>query len=369
VAGKLPLFSAALLIAASIAMIACVGASSHQSPPPPPPNLLGSVSGATTLPTCPDGFSAGETCYSATVSCPSTADIQVTFGVLTPAGAPNGTIAFFIGGGGTVPAGGEYITSYAANGFQTVEVVWDTDWETTGTTANVKTAACRPATLLYYIHQKVYQAGGMCAQGFSAGSAAVAYALTEYGAGSYLDNVELESGPVLADMAAGCNPTSPPVTVCASGCNTGQEGGWSDAPQFVNGDDDRINRWSGVSGNNVCTGSDIPSSQYTAWKQMSVVDGLPDSTFSFPKTAMAGWLCSDTSVDCQGGACQNNSAAEGQIFYSQIVNPSAPFAVYRIDQCDGDEGIDTGFLPPPNNQLTGFDAVSADMISNCTLRH
>jgi hypothetical protein len=361
----------ALLATASALMIACAGTSAVQPPPPPPPYQplpLGSVSGVTTLPSCLSGMSPGETCYTATISCPNTVDIQVVFGVITPAGTSKGTVPIFIGGGGTVPAGGTYISAYASAGFQPVEVIWNTDWETTGMTANIKVAACRAATLLYYLYKNFYSGGGMCAQGFSAGSAAVAYALTEYGAGSYLDNVELESGPVLSDLSAGCNPTSSTVTVCASGCNTGQEGSWPDAPQYVNGDEDRIDNWSGVSGNNVCTGPDIPSTQYTTWKQMSVVDGMPDATFGFPKTGMAGWLCSNTSVNCSGGACQNNSAAEGQIFYSQIVNPSAPFAVYRVDQCNGDEGIDTGFLPPPNNQLAS-DAVSADMISNCTLRH
>jgi len=44
----------------------------------------------------------------------------------------------------------------------------------------------------------------MCALGDSAGSAAVAYSLAYYNAGSYFDNVELLSGPVLSDIEQGC---------------------------------------------------------------------------------------------------------------------------------------------------------------------
>src|SRR5208282_4513681 len=58
-----------------------------------------------------------------------------------------------------------------------------------------------------------------CAQGFSAGSSAVAYALAWYGAGSYLDNAELLSGPVFSDIQQGCEYPQPPLAgwVCNNG--------------------------------------------------------------------------------------------------------------------------------------------------------
>ncbi len=61
----------------------------------------------------------------------------------------------------------------------------------------------------------------MCAQGDSAGSAAVVYSMTYYGAASYLYNVELISGPVLSDIKQGCQEPAPndPVTVCPAGQN------------------------------------------------------------------------------------------------------------------------------------------------------
>jgi hypothetical protein len=333
---------------------------------------LGTVNEVTAMTGCPSGFNAGTTCFQAKVSCPSIADIEFTFGVKNPnSGLPHGTVVLFSGGGGTVVAGGGFVTEYAANGLQSVQVVWNTDWELTGTTRNIKTAACRPATVIQFIHRTIYRGGGMCAQGQSAGSAAVAYSLAEYGAENYLDNVELMAGPVLSDLSVGCDPFLFPQTVCGTGCNTGHppEGGWSDPPQYVDGNQQRIDSWTGVSGANVCSSPSASPAQYTRWKQMSIVDGMSDSIFLYPKTGVAGWLCSNTAVNCTGAMCQNNSSAEGQIFYQQVNTEGAPFAVYRIDKCNGNEGVGNGVLPSPNEHITGNAAIAQDMINNCVLRH
>jgi len=45
---------------------------------------------------------------------------------------------------------------------------------------------------------------GYCAQGEARGSAQIAYSLALYGSGTYLDKVELLSGPVLSDLEQGC---------------------------------------------------------------------------------------------------------------------------------------------------------------------
>jgi len=318
---------------------------------------------------CPSGFFRGTTCYTGVVSCPSTTNIQFTYGVFNPAGSPAGTIAFFSGGEGTTVPGNDSISTYVADGFQTVQVTWASAWEQTGTNpANIKTAACRPATLLQYIHQSVYTGGGMCAQGDSAGSAALAYSLTEYGTGSFLDNVQLLNGPVVSDVSVGCNPRLPPVTVCSQGCQTGSERGWPDPPQYVSLDRIYIDNWTNVSGPNACGGLNTPPAQYSTWKAMSIVDGLSDSTFVYPQTAVSGWICSNTSVNCHGVQCQNNTAAQGQIFYNQIIKPAAPFAVFRVDQCAGAEGVGLGFLPPPSHQPAS-QAITNNMVTNCRLRH
>jgi hypothetical protein len=334
---------------------------------------LGAVIDVNALPSCPIIFGHGTNCFTATVSCPGTLDLPVTYGIKDAVGKSRGTIVLFSGGDGTATFGvqTDYMAAYSGAGFQSVAVVWDTMWESTGLIPNLKSAACRPATLLNFFHQSLYRGGGMCAHGVSAGSAAVAYSLANYGSADYLDNVELLAGPVFSDISEGCNHRSPKMTVCGSGCKTGKpsEGGWPDAPQYDGSASALVDHASGSTGSNSCKSGTVSGAQLSAWKNMSIVDGLGDSTFQYPQTGMAGWLCSNTSIHCQGAACQNNSSAEGQIFYKNISAPTAPYAVYRVDHCIGEEGLNTGVLPPPNQNLTGFAAISADMIKNCTLRH
>jgi hypothetical protein len=345
------------------------------------PLSLGSVTGVTQLSTCPtysaSNFNSGTTCFTATVhACPNTVDLGFTYGEIGP--GTSGTIVVFNGGAGnTGPGATGFVSDYVTDGYKVVQVVWNSAWELTGSGSGVsiKVAACRPSTVLNYVRQNIYTNAsgnaGMCAQGSSAGSGAIGYALAEYGARAALDNVELLSGPVFGDIEKGCVvPNTPVVTVCPASqtyCNTGTEGGWPDPPQYIGGDITAINNWSGI---NACNGgTTTTTAQNTAWKQMSIVDGLGDSTFSYPQTAMAGWLCSNTSVSCGSQPCQNNSAAEGQYFYGKVTGSIEPFKVTRIDKCSGQEGVINGFLPPPNNTESGFTAILNDMVANCKNHH
>ncbi|MGA8432222.1 MAG: hypothetical protein WB729_20520 [Candidatus Sulfotelmatobacter sp.] len=361
-------FTMTLAIAGALTILIALGTAQAQESLSP--LSLGSVSGVSST-TCPtvDKFSSGTSCFSATVNCPSTVGLAFIYGEIGSGTA--GTIVIFNGGGGNTGAGGtDFVSPYTTAGYRVVQVVWNSAWEATGTgTSNIKTAGCRPATVLNYVFTSIYSAGGMCAQGTSAGSAAIGYALAEYGAGSYLDNVELLSGPVLSDIEKGCVvPNTPSITVCPKSqayCQTGTEGGWPDAPQYIGGDITSINNWSG---SNSCNGSsNTTPAQNSLWKQMSVVDGLSDSTFSYPHTAVAGWLCSNTSVSCGSQPCQNNSAAEGQYFYVQVSTGTEPYNVWRVDQCSGQEGVTSGTLAA--NGKNGFNAIEADMVASCKLHH
>jgi hypothetical protein len=364
----------------AVILFTSVGLSILMSPPAVwsqlQPLSLGTVTGVTPI-TCPSGYNSGTVCYTATVeNCSGALNLGFTYGELGT--GSSGTIVTFNGGAGdTTPEGSpSFATDYSNAGYKVVQVVWSGPWEDTadGSGVSIKTAGCRPATVLKYVYQNIYTnssgTAGMCAQGTSAGSGAIGYALAEYGSGAYLDNVELLSGPVFGDIEKGCVvPNTPTVTVCPAGvtaCNTGTEGGWPDPPQYIDGDITAINNWSGI---DACNGSsNTTSAENAAWKHMSIVDGLSDSTLSYPNTAVAGWLCSNTSVSCGGAGnpCQNNSAAEGQYFYSAIT-ADKQLEVYRVDECTGAEGVTgtSAHLPPPKASTSGYTAILDDMLNNC----
>jgi len=340
-----------------------LGSASAQSTLP-----LGAVSGITQLPSCPSGYLAGASCFAATVSCPNTLDLQVTYGLVNPGGVPRGFIALFGGAGGTQPYGGaipgrSYSQTYLQAGYQVVQSAWETDWEDTGITGgkNVKTAACRPATLLNFFHQTLYQGdGGMCAQGASAGSAAVAYSLSWYGSSNYLDKVELLSGPVLSDIDEGCMvPNAPPVTVCSAGQFGCVGEPFVDKPQYVLGAQIGVGRWTG----HACQpGSRTQAATNASWKAMSIVDGISGPSFSYPQTAMAGWLCSNG---------VNNSAAEGQLFYQQFTTgaQTADYSLTRVDNCAGAEGVDMGTTALGQNGFVAISSNMTDSVGGCIKRH
>src|SRR5277367_924590 len=155
------------------------------------PLPLGEVLDVRKLASCSAGYFKGMTCFQGQMSCPSTANIEFTYGLEEPSGTPIGTIVFLEGGNGTNVSGGQtYLQRYLLSGFRIVQLAWKSAWESTGTglKADIKTAACRPATLLNYISENIAGGeGGMCAQGDSAGSGALAYSLAWYGASEFLD--------------------------------------------------------------------------------------------------------------------------------------------------------------------------------------
>jgi len=350
------------LLPALIALVLVGSANLAEAQHAPLP--LGAVKEISRLSTCPSDFLAGMTCFQAHVSCPNTANIGVTFGSEEPAGPPKGTIVLLEGGSGRNPMGAEgYVEKYLQDGFRVVQLAWDSAWEVTGVANNtsIKTAACRPATFLKFASESLHTEGGMCAQGDSAGSGALAYSLAWYGSGSFLDKVELLSGPVFGDIEQGCVvPNAAISTVCPAGqfgCNGLP---WPDSPAYVGGDITAIDHWSG---NLTCNGvTTTTRASNLSWKAMSIVDGTTNPSFSYPHTAMAGWLCSNVAKE------QNNSAAQGEFFYEQFTEAgqTADYSLTRIDDCTGNEGVSGGVTPQGE---TGMFAISHDMVAGCIKRH
>jgi hypothetical protein len=75
---------------------------------------------------------------------------------------------------------------------------------------------------------------------------------------------------------------------------------------------------------------------------------------------MTGWLCSKP-AGCHQARCQNNSAAQGQLYYENVTSPKS---VYRVDGCLGTEGVEQGTVPQFHNE-SGLQAIIQSMTSQC----
>ncbi len=166
----------------------------------------------------------GRTCYDLTISCPDVAqDIGVVLYVSAPAsGVPyKGTITFHSGATGTGFWASETNSTGALNeilaaGFRGVQVKWKTGWTTGDATAQegIKRLACRPATVLKWVHDNLYTSPSgdeaFCATGNSGGSVQVSISMIHYGAHEFIDLALPTSGPGVGRIDIGCSdPASP----------------------------------------------------------------------------------------------------------------------------------------------------------------
>jgi hypothetical protein len=354
---------------------------------------LGSI-GPVTAEQCPanKNFATGMNCFNTTISgCQgTTTNITVDFGYV-PVNAPQGVIVLFSGGAGESPSPeleNRFVSDYVTAGYEPFEVAWESPWEATAGTSgdNIMYAACWPATLLNYFYQYYLvnmrqpppggnnPHAGMCAQGFSGGSAALAYALAWYGAYSYVDKAALLSGPVFSDIEQGCIvPAAPNKIVCdgsPSWCKLGTQAPWSDAPAYQDPVTSGVRLWSGPDP----TCAYPPTSNYQTssqsnqnWLNMSIVN-QSGGTFSYPNTNVTGWLCASVYQNAQQ---MNNSSAQGQIFNAAVAaaeGSNLKLTVYAVQNCDDPEGVQTrdavvpalASLCQPGNYC-GYTAIMNDM--------
>jgi hypothetical protein len=369
------------------ALICALGVQAQTAPPTSGTILTGSVvlyndGSQYPLGTCPTDFwspappSTAPVCYQATMTCAnaSTPNIIFVYSYVQQTATPLGTIVLFSGTGGE-PGGlavnNKFAQDYYSQNYEVVEVAWQTEWEQTASAPlGILTAACRPAGFLNYVlntpllnaRSPTNSRAGLCAQGLSAGSGALAYSLVSYqdGNGNNLstdyDNVELESGPVFGDIGMGCqmgaagsNPLVAPICYSGQyGCSPGTTA-WGNGANYVADNLNSIQAWTGSLTPACRTPNN--SASVPAWKAMSVVTGS-GGNFTYPTLGMAGWLCASSQQLSGGGCgygCPNNSAAEGEQFYSQITSSSqaAGYKVTGILSCEGAEGVAEGTDPDP----------------------
>ena len=176
------------------------------------------VLGATTTSGCPTGFS----CNSFTVATPGVlTNASGIIADMKPPGAIKGVLMFFSGGDGTTwwqeksVEVSAFFQSLLNAGFELVQVQWSGGWlvSPVGVKSGQEALACRPATVIKWVHDNIYAPLGLhpnigqcgfCITGNSAGASQITYALSTYGIDSFVNAAIPSSGPPMAGIAKGC---------------------------------------------------------------------------------------------------------------------------------------------------------------------
>ncbi|HLJ16249.1 MAG TPA: hypothetical protein VKV15_17250 [Bryobacteraceae bacterium] len=319
-----------------------------------------------------------------TCASPNVPALNFIYSYATPS-IPIGTVVIFSGGSGTLGTLGEHDEVAAgvyADGYEVVEVAWQTDWEQTSDILGIQTASCRPAGFLNYALQNPLlnvrlsnSKYGFCAEGGSAGAGALAYALSQYtdqggtALSSDIDDAEFTSGPAFGDIRLGCQVPGPPTVaeICPSGqfgCSSGTTN-WGDPYPYIAPYISKVGTWTNDA---TCANSSGTSAlSNSKWLAMSIVNGTSGS-FTYATMGMAGWLCASSvpSSCTPSSPCPNNSAAEGNVFLSQITSGSQAlgYKLTGILNCQGQEGVADGSDPDVAGE-TGAQAIVAHIKQQC----
>jgi hypothetical protein len=297
--------------------------------------------------TCPSmGAPAGATCQHLTIDCSAATGappLGVTVVITEPSGTLKGSVFLHSGSDGTTLATSP--SDFLSAGLRTIAVAWDSEWEQTPT-LGILAAACRPATLMKWAFDTPHHASrqaAFCAQGESAGSGVISYALAHYGMDAYLDYASLVSGPPFGRIDYGCAPatyTGVPRAVC-----TGQSGALDPAPYtYSPGPITLVNTGENTT---TCTDANPPLSDVARWKADSIVS--PGALYDYPKTPLRFFYCTS--------ATTNEVTGLGS-FYYELITSTKSEGCYT--SCTGEEVA---------QDPAGATDITSSMLTNCVPRH
>lgn len=146
----------------------------------------------------------GDRCLELIVACPGISKAALTLRV-TGTGI-GGTAVLTTAGKGQSPyrTNNESVEGYEnvvgmtdallADGYRLAELIWKPPGVWDGLGGSI-TLACRPATMIRWVYDNLYEGALYLAQGASGGSAQIAFSLAYYGTDEILDLANLASGP------------------------------------------------------------------------------------------------------------------------------------------------------------------------------
>lgn len=169
----------------------------------------------------------GDSCLVLEIDCPGVQEpLRATVSRTPASGEPMGLVMLFGGGPGRQWYSGQgsdpqgAISRLRSKGFEIVEVRWGGQgWlrAAAGEKAGPAKLACRPATVIKWVHDTWYKSlgttpapgvCGFCLTGNSGGASQISYALTHYGLAEIVDAAIPTSGPPHAQLTEGCLPSA-----------------------------------------------------------------------------------------------------------------------------------------------------------------
>ncbi|MEJ7728393.1 MAG: hypothetical protein WKG00_04180 [Polyangiaceae bacterium] len=294
----------------------------------------------------------GAACRKLMVDCPDIEPLGAVVAVVAPDN-PKGTIVLHDGGGGETFFGrNDLVQRYLDAGFRIVEMEWDSAWEASASHPSIKSAACRPATVMQWVFDEI-QGGsrteGFCGQGQSGGSGVMSYALAAYGLGDILDYVMITSGPPFGRMDCGCGSTAADCAIPDGFCPELT----SEAIAAANHLPSKVADWEGIE---TC-GPGATDEDYAKYRADSVAS--PDALFEYPQTLVDAFYCAMN---------PNPTPAGGALFLSKVTTEGgAKPAVHCSPSCSVES------IYQADNALSDGTLVSDAMVdlmtSKCTPRH
>jgi hypothetical protein len=224
--------------------------------------------------------------------------------------------------------------------------------------AGIAEAACRPATVMQWIHDSATFADGSpflaagkpyCGHGASGGSGAFWYALTRYGLGARLDHVVLAASTPFGRIDVGCNPASKSTLVPAPCDNVTPPSVFVNFTNNMTSTNNAFNRWLSTSSCDVNPSAD----EMALYARSSVV--APGADFTFPTPV--------TTYDCVDPATLNVVPGAGHFVHDALRANDPTGAKWRgacvvngvNGTCSGESAFqDPALLQAATNELDGM---------------
>ncbi len=277
-----------------------------------------SGTGTPALTACPAGTPIGANCYLATVSCPYTDNLQVTYSYApSRVSGPAAGLAVYLGGtpessftGATAP--GDFLDALTVGwnngktgtvGANVAQVAWTGgDWELASPAGayppSMLRANCRQATILNYLDQTyVGQSQAFGVMTLSAGGGSAVYALARYGAWQYIDDLYMMTFGAQSNMLGNCMQT----TTISLGFGAGTCAAATHAMGWPGGSAPVSNFPDTKEGTTTCAVTGGAYQQADLWRWGTDEVDNPIGNFAWPHTKVAAAQCYQANVEPTAG--------------------------------------------------------------------